>query len=94
MSFVSKLREKKKNLKSSSQDTYIRNIKRLRKVKHELPIPEKEHKWLLEKGLIAWYDKQPLSVRRHMSTAANIALQIYGKENKNMDDNYLLFKTG
>ena len=80
MSFESKLREKKKNLKSSSQDTYFRNIKRLRKVKNELPIPALDHKWLLSKSLFDWYDTQPLSVRRHMSTAANIALQVYGKE--------------
>ena len=82
MSFVSKLREKKKKLKKSSQDTYIRNIKRLRRVKNELPIPDKDHKWLLSKGLISWYDDQPLSVRRHMSNAANIALSVYGKESK------------
>jgi flagellar biosynthesis regulator FlbT len=82
MSFVSKLREKKKTLKKSSQDTYIRNIKRLRRVKNELPIPDKDHKWLLSKGLISWYDTQPLSVRRHMSNAANIALSVYGKESK------------
>lgn len=82
MSFVSRLRDKKKTLKKSSQDTYIRNIKRLRRVKHELPIPDKDHKWLLSKGLISWYDDQPLSVRRHMSNAANIALSVYGKESK------------
>ena len=82
MSFVSRLREKKKTLKKSSQDTYIRNIKRLRRVKNELPIPDKDHKWLLSKGLISWYDTQPLSVRRHMSNAANIALSVYGKESK------------
>ena len=80
MSFETKLREAKKSLKTSSQDTYLRNIKRLRKVKHALPIPPSDHKWLLEKALFAWYDKQPLSVRRHMSTAANISLQIYKKE--------------
>ena len=82
MTFIDKLREKKSSLKKSSQDTYIRNIKRLRKVKGELPIPEKDHKWLVAKALFAWYDKEPLSVRRHMSNAANIALGIYGKENK------------
>ena len=80
MTFETKLRANKKHLKVSSQDTYFRNIKRLRKVKEELPIPEKDSKWLLEKGLFNWYDKQPLSVRRHMSTAANIALAVYGKE--------------
>ena len=80
MTFETKLRANKKHLKVSSQDTYFRNIKRLRKVKDELPIPEKDSKWLLEKGLFNWYDKQPLSVRRHMSTAANIALSVYGKE--------------
>ena len=82
MTFIAKLREKKSTLKKSSQDTYIRNIKRLRKVNGELPIPEKDHKWVTAKSLIAWHDKQPLSVRRHMSNAANIALGIYGKESK------------
>ena len=82
MSFAEQLRKKKSTLKASSQDTYIRNIKRLRKVKHELPIPVKDSKWLAEKSLFEWYDKQPLSVRRHMATAANIAYQIYGGENK------------
>ena len=81
MSFESKLRDSKKTLKKNSQDTYFRNIKRLRRVKNELPIPPSDHKWLLDKPLFTWYDKQPLSVRRHMSTAANIALQVYGKEN-------------
>ena len=82
MSFVDKLKEKKKKLKPSSVNTYIRNIKRLRKVKHKLPIPDKDHTWLNSKGLFDWYDKQPLSVRRHMANAANIALSVYGKENK------------
>ena len=82
MTFISKLREKKSNLKTSSQDTYIRNIKRLRKVKNDLPIPESDSKWLNSKALLQWYDKEPLSVRRHMATAANIALSIYGKESK------------
>ena len=82
MKFVDKLREKKSSLKKSSQDTYIRNIKRLRKVNGELPIPESDHKWLLAKSLFSWYDKQPLSVRRHMSNAANIALGVLGKEDK------------
>ena len=82
MTFEKKLREHKKKLKKSSQDTYLRNIKRLRKVKHDLPIPASDSKWLLDKGLFAWFDKQPLSVRRHMATAANISLQIYGTENK------------
>ncbi len=82
MTFIDKLRDKKSNLKVSSQDTYIRNIKRLRRVKHSLPIPETESKWLVSKALFAWYDKQPLSVRRHMSNSANIALSVYGKENK------------
>ena len=82
MTFIDKLREKKSTLKTSSQDTYIRNIKRLRRVKHSLPIPEKESKWLLSKALLDWHDKQPLSVRRHMSTAANVGLSVYGKESK------------
>ena len=80
--FIAKLREKKSHLKKSSQDTYIRNIKRLRKVKNELPIPVKDHKWLLQKSLYEWEAKQPLSIRRHMSNAANIALSILGKEDK------------
>jgi hypothetical protein len=81
MTFETKLRKSKSNIKSSSQDTYIRNIKRLRKVHGKLPVPEDSHKWLLEKKLFAWYDKEPLSVQRHMSNAAIIALKVYGKEN-------------
>lgn len=81
MSFVEKLKQQKKTLKKSSVETYIRNIKRLRKVKNKLPIPDKDHTWLNAKGLLDWYDKQPLSVRRHMANSANIALKVYGKEN-------------
>jgi len=77
MSFESKLRQNKTNLKKSSQDTYLRNIKRLYKVFHTLPIPVKDNSWLKDKKLIAWFDKEPLSVRRHLATAANIASVIY-----------------
>ena len=80
MTFADKLREKKSSLKQSSVDTYLRNIKRLRKVKGTLPIPEKDHKWLLSKSLLAWFDEQTLSVRRHLATGAMIALQsVYSK---------------
>ena len=82
MTFAEKLREKKKSLKISSQDTYLRNVKRLRKVKGGLPIPVSDHKWLVSKALIEWFDKQPLSVRRHLSTAANVALIVYGKKSE------------
>ena len=82
MSFVDKLKQQKKSLKKSSVETYIRNIKRLRKVKNKLPIPDKDFAWLNAKGLLDWYDQQPLSVRRHMANSANIALRVYGKENK------------
>ena len=78
MTFELKLRQNKKDLKKSSQDTYLRNIRRLRKVFHALPIPVKDNSWLKEKKLIAWFDKEPLSVRRHLATAANIASVIYG----------------
>ena len=64
MTFDTLLREKKKNIKKSSQDTYLRNIRRLRKIKGELPVPEKDHKWLLSKPLLAWYDKATLNVLR------------------------------
>ena len=80
MTFVKKLRDKKKDLKTSSVDTYLRNIKRLRKVHHDLPVPE-SNKWLTEKKLFDWFDKQPLNVRRHLATAANVALTVYGKKN-------------
>ena len=82
MTFEKKLRELKKGLKESSVNTYLRNIKRLRKVEHTLPIPEKDHKWLLEKKVFDWIDKQPLSIRRHLSTAATIALKVYGKKDE------------
>ena len=77
MTFEFKLRQNKKALKKSSQDTYLRNIKRLYKVFHTLPIPVKDNSWLKDKKLIAWFDKEPLSVRRHLATAANIASVIY-----------------
>ena len=80
MTFVEKLKAAKKSLKESSVATYIRNIKRLRKVHGKLPIPERDHKWVTSKKLLDWYDKQALSVRRHMANAANISLSIYGKE--------------
>jgi len=80
MSFVEKLTALKKNVKKSSLDTYLRNIRRLRKVFHELPIPM-DAKWVTEKRMFEWYNKQSLSVRRHMSTAATIFLQVAKKPN-------------
>ena len=81
MSFKDKLNKVKKDIKQASRDTYLRNIRRLRKVKHELPIPD-THKWLVEKPLVAWFDKQPLNIRRHLATAAQTALKVYGKESE------------
>jgi len=86
MTFGDKLREKKSHLKSSSVDTYLRNIRRLRKVKGSLPIPDTDHKWVISKSLIEWNDKQPLNIRRHMSTAALVALGIYGKKSEAWKD--------
>ena len=80
MTFEEKLNRVKKDIKQASRDTYLRNIRRLRKVRHELPVPD-THAWLVEKPLIAWFDKQPLNVRRHLATAAQTALKVYGKEN-------------
>jgi hypothetical protein len=80
--FGDKLKAAKKNLKASSIETYLRNIRRLRKVHGELPIPAKESKWLTSKNLLAWYDKQTLSVRRHMATAASVAMGVYKKESE------------
>ena len=74
------MKAKKKNIKSTSVDTYLRNIRRLRKVKHALPIPESDHKWLLDKSLLAWFDKQTLNIRRHLGTAAQVSLDVYGKK--------------
>jgi len=82
MTFGDKLKSKKKNVKASSNETYLRNIRRLRKVHHKLPIPESDSKWLTEQKLFKWFDGQQLNVRRHMATAANVALQIYSKESK------------
>jgi len=82
MTFGAKLIQKKKAIKSSSVDTYLRNIRRLRKVKGKLPIPESDHKWVVSKSLLEWYDKQPLNIRRHMSTAAQVALDVYGKKSE------------
>ena len=74
MSFSAQLRKKKDSLKQSSVDTYIRNIKRIRKVVGDLPIPPKDHKWLLSPKLLKWYDEQTLNVQRPMASAAGIAL--------------------
>jgi len=80
--FGDKLRTLKKDLKASSVETYLRNIRRLRKVHGELPIPAKESKWLTGTKMFTWYDKQALSVRRHMATAASVALKVYKKESE------------
>ena len=82
MTFKAKLFKKKASLKQSSLETYFRNIKRLRKVNHDLPVPENQHKWVLEKKLLDWYDKQPLKVQRHMAVAANVTLGVFGEESK------------
>ena len=79
-SFGEKLTRVKKDIKPSSRDTYLRNIRRLRKVQNKLPIPENDAGWVTSKKLLAWFDKQTLSVRRHMATAAGVALAVYGKE--------------
>ena len=80
--FLDKLKKEKENLKDSSVQTYNRNIKRLRKVLHELPVPVSDHKWVNSKKLVSWWEKEPLNVRRHMATAAVVALQVYGKDQK------------
>jgi hypothetical protein len=80
MTFEARLREQKNNIKKSSQDTYLRNIRRLRKVNGKLPIPEKSN-WLTTDKLFEWYNTQPLNVRRHMSTAAVVALGVYKNNN-------------
>ena len=79
--FEEKLRKYKSNIKQSSQETYIRNIKRLRKVHDTLPIPEKDSSWVKKKKLLDWFDNQPLNVRRHLSNAAVITLQVLGDKN-------------
>ena len=66
-------------VKSSSIDTYARNIRRLKKLKGELPIPPADHKWLVKKDLLEHVKKMPLNQRRHMATAASVALSVYGK---------------
>ena len=81
MTFREKLNRSKKDIKQASRDTYLRNIRRLRKVKHELPVPL-TGKWLVEKPLLAWFDKQPLNIRRHLATAAKVGLQVYGDKSE------------
>ena len=82
MGFIDKLKNKKKNLKASSITTYTRNIKRLYKASGgEGDIPMK-HTWVNSKKLVSWYNDQSLSVRRHMSNAAIVALQVYSKTSK------------
>jgi len=79
-SFGEKLRAFKKGIRKSSVETYLRNIRRLRRVFSSEPIPSNAS-WLLAPKLIAWYDEQTLSVRRHLATAA-IALGAYGKKSE------------
>lgn len=78
MGFEANLRKLKKDIKKASVDTYFRNIKRLRKQTSDEPIPLSST-WLTSKKLLAWYDKEPLSVRRHLATAAVVAMKVYGK---------------
>ena len=80
MTFLVKLKELKKNIKPASVDTYSRNIRRLRKVHHDLPIPASNAKWLSEEKLFDWFDKQPLKIRRHLAVAATVAANVYGKK--------------
>ena len=81
MTFQEKLRKSKKSVKQSTIDTYGRNIRRLRKIKNELPIPVDSHKWLISKELIDHVKKLPLNQRRHLCTAATVALGVYGETN-------------
>ena len=85
MTFREKLDKIKKDIKPASRDTYARNIRRLRKVKGKLPIPDSAS-WLTEAPLIKWFDAQPLSIRRHLATAAKVALQVYGKESSQWNE--------
>ena len=79
--FFDKLKKNRTNIKESSLNTYIRNIRRLYKVYNKLPIPPSNSKWL-NKKLLKWFDDQSLSVRRHLANAAIISLKVY-----NEDDN-------
>ena len=77
--FFDKLKKNRTNIKESSLNTYIRNIRRLYKVYNKLPIPPSNSKWLNNK-LLKWFDEQPLSVRRHLANAAIISLKVYKKD--------------
>ena len=81
MTFRDKLKKFKSNLKDSSLTTYVRNVKRLRKQFHQLPIPVDSYTWLFEKKLISWFDRQPLNVRRHLSNSAVVTLQSFDQSN-------------
>ena len=85
MTFKERLSKVKKDVKQASRETYLRNIRRLRKVVGELPVPG-THDWLTQKRLFDWFDKQPLNVRRHLATGAKVALKVYGKENTKWDE--------
>ena len=77
--FFDKLKKNRTNIKESSLNTYIRNIRRLYKVYNKLPIPPSNSKWL-NKKLLKWFDDQSLSVRRHLANAAIISLKVYDKD--------------
>ena len=81
MTFKQQLDKVKKHVKPASRETYLRNIRRLRKATGQLPIPSTS-KWLTEARLLKWYDSQPLNIRRHLSTAAKVAFLVYGKESE------------
>ena len=74
MTFKQQLDKVKKHVKPASRETYLRNIRRLRKATGQLPIPSTS-KWLTEARLLKWYDSQPLNIRRHLSTAAKVAFK-------------------
>ena len=86
MTFEEKLRKAKKNVKQSSIETYARNIRRLRKLKNDLPVPPDTHAWLTKKELIDHVEKLPLNQRRHLTTAATVALGVYGGKSTRWKD--------
>ena len=84
--FESKLRKFKKGIKSTSVDTYLRNIKRLYLLSphssSKKEIPENDSKWLKSKDLLSKVKKEPLNIRRHLTNAAKVSLGVYKEESE------------
>ena len=83
MTFETKLRKLNPNISPSSIKVYLQNIRRLYRFydkEGEIPLTGK---WLSSDKVLTKYKELPFNIRRHLSTAAVKANQIYKSEDKN-----------